>query len=60
MMANQPPIQCTLGSFSLAIKRPGRGANHLLPLVTRLKMLAVVPPLPNAPSWLVTGQVYFE
>ena len=59
-MPNQPPFHWMLESFSLVIKRPERGANHLLHLVTRLQMPAVVHPVPHAPSWLVTGQVYYE
>jgi hypothetical protein len=47
----------TGGPFPGGKTRPGRDADHSPHLVPRLRMSRSIPPLPQAPSWRVAGQL---
>jgi hypothetical protein len=39
------------GGFSVAVKRPGREADHSPPFSAEVKECVELPPFPNTPSW---------
>jgi hypothetical protein len=46
----KPPVKWVLGTFSLEVKRLGRGVTSHLHLVARSKKPGAIPPLPNTSS----------
>jgi hypothetical protein len=40
------------------VRRPGREADHLPALVSRLRMSGTILDLPHTPPWIAKGQVY--